>query len=244
MKIVTFKWCKSDTEQFTLPSQLNIKYTPNHVHTFYAMCDKNVKIPFEKICITDDPAGIDSSITTIPLWDYCRNLGGCWNRLYVWSKDMKNLIGERFICMDLDIIIMDDITDLLTRTEECVLYKQENTPDYPHDRWNGSMFMMNAGARNYVWDDFWFDPDRAIREVRLHNYVGTDQAWMLVQLPLHLEAHWSIKDGIYDMRQHLIDIGKTQPPEDAKIITWPGPRDPSLPEWQKKYPWITDYYHL
>jgi len=61
-------------------------------------------------------------------------------------------------------------------------------------------------------------------------------------MELDKELHWDKSDGIYDFRLHLLEQGKKELPEDAKIVMWPGPRDPSQEQWREQFPWIEEHY--
>src|SRR5690606_4765132 len=105
-----------------LPSQKNgFAYNASHVNTLYSMLRRHYRRPFEFICVTDDPIGIDENIKCLPLWDKCIYLGGCYNRLYVFSDHMKNFIGPRFACVDMDCVIVGDVTPIFDRTEDFII---------------------------------------------------------------------------------------------------------------------------
>lgn len=236
LSVVCFKWSPFEDQVFSIPSQEIIQYTSEHVNTLYSMVSRHLHMPFEMVCVTDDPTGIHPDIRIVPLWDKFRKLGGCYNRLYTFSRDMESILGPRFICLDMDLVLVADITPLLQRDEDFVFYKMRGPQGL---RLNGGMFMMNAGAREFVWTDFESNPADAIAQSEY--IVGTDQAWMQHRLGLE-EPCWTLEDGIYDMRMDFLETGMKDIPMDARIIMWPGPRDPSHQEWREAYPWIESNY--
>ena len=53
LEFVTFKWGN--------------RYRPRHVNILASMLRRHYQLPHRLTCITDDPAGIDSSIRTMPI---------------------------------------------------------------------------------------------------------------------------------------------------------------------------------
>lgn len=227
LKVVCFLW--KHKEGFKLPS--SVQYTYKHVNVLQEMVKQNLKIPHEFICITDMPEGI--KCRTIPLWDKCRSLGGCYNRLYVFSKDMKDLIGERFVCMDIDCLVVGDLTPLFARKDPFVINSYNPLPQEknPIDQfYNGGMFMMDAGARDSLWSSF--DPKVTPlyleKQKQKRNCIGTDQAWIRMHLGKG-EARWSKEDGISEARYF------TSLPRNQRIVFFAGNRDPSTTPWAASY---------
>jgi len=215
LKVVCFKWTRNTTG-YMLPAVCD--YGPKHVRILKAMVERNLSIPHSFICITDDPTGLDD-IQTIPLWDKCRNLGGCYNRLYAFSEDMRSLIGDRFVMIDLDCVITGDITPLFDTDDDFKIngYFFGDFDQY----YNGGLILMNAGARKQVWDDF--DPIRSPNQVANTDYViGSDQAWIRIRLGKG-EKRFTEEEGVYN----FIRLKNQRLPDDAKIVFFAGKRDPS-----------------
>jgi hypothetical protein len=229
LSFICFKWERIKTG-FQLPAVCN--YTAHHVNVLRNMLERHVKIPHRLICVTDNPEHIDPRIETVDLWDKCRELGGCYNRLWVFSEEARELFGDRFVCIDLDCVIVKDCTDLFTRGDDFIINSYNPCARNPIDQhYNGSMFMVTAGARRHLWDDF--DPESSPDIVQADpNTVGTDQAWIRHKLGKG-EARWGNADGVYEARQ----INHYLLP-DAKIIFFSGRRDPS----ENKYRWVQRHW--
>lgn len=225
LNFICFKWKRISTG-YQLPAVCD--YTEKHVNILRNMLERHVRIPHRLICVTDNPAGIDPRVKIIPLWDKCRELGGCYNRLWVFRKGAYKDFGKRFVCIDLDCVIVNDCTDLFTRNEDFIInsYNPGNG-DSKDQYYNGSMFMMTAGARSMIWSEF--DPKVTPAIVQQNpNCIGSDQAWIRHRLGKK-EARWGNQDGVYEARQ----VGFTLP-KNAKIVFFSGRRDPS----QNQYPWV------
>lgn len=230
MTFVCFKWRKI-RNAFALPAVIS-EYTYEHVNVLERMLKRHYHKPHRLICVTDDPAHINCE--TLPIWDKHIALGGCFNRLYTFSPDMKKLFGERFVCIDLDCVIVDDITPLFDRPEDFVMnsYKPMPFRHAPDQCYNGGLYMMDAGARSQVWDTF--DPEKSIQAIRSHPElcIGSDQAWIRLCLGRG-EARWTVNHGVYEARQFQDKL-----PENAKIVFFAGARDPSL----RKYQWVLEHW--
>ena len=66
------------------------------------------------VCITDDAKGIDGDIRTVPIWNDFAHLRGpngvnCYRRLRAFSAEAADLIGPRFVSLDLDCVITADV---------------------------------------------------------------------------------------------------------------------------------------
>jgi hypothetical protein len=193
------------------------------------MLKRHLQIDHELICITDMPEGVNCR--TIPLWDKCKNLGGCFNRLYVFSKDMKALIGDRFAVMDLDCVITRDVTPIFTKAHPFIIHRYVGV--FTHQNCNGAFLIMDAGVHDQVWETFdpLTTPWQVLHEREERRRIGSDQAWISMCLPK--APLMGNEDGIYE----AVRIEKKLP-ADARMVFFSGARDPS----QKKHLWVRDNY--
>lgn len=220
INIVTFKWKKPSTG-YKLKNP--VEYSAEHVNVLFRAVKRNTTMPFKFVCITDDSTGIDKDIEIVDLWDKYKSLGGCYNRLYIFSEKIKNILGERFVCIDLDCVIVDNIDSILSRQEDFIINKFISKGGH-NQIYNGGLIMMNAGARQQVWKDF--DPINSLNLLdklrNEKNLVGSDQAWIQTILGNH-ESMFTESDGVYDF-SFLPD---KKLPTNAKMIFFPGKVDPS-----------------
>jgi hypothetical protein len=232
LTVACFLWKKS-TQGFQLPSMRVTNYGPDWVIKLRNMVRRNYPHPHRFVCVTDDATGLED-VETIPLWDQCRSLGGCYNRLYMFSEDMRSLLGERFIAIDLDCVITGDMTPIFHRAEPFVI-NQYSTKERDQ-RYNGSLIMMDAGSRAKVWETF--DPVESPRAIAHHGktVIGTDQAWIRLALGRD-EATFGMADGVYDIRHSPARNGL---PKDARIVFFSGPRNPETES--RKHKWISKHW--
>lgn len=234
LSVVAFKWKPRHGYRS--------KYGPKQVHTLQRMVARHYPKPHRFICVTDDPEGLECE--TVPLWDDHANIPNpsfrsgpsCYRRLKVFSRGIESLLGERFVCLDLDVVITGDLTPLLDRTEDFIAWKNPN-PLWPY---NGSMFMLTAGSRPQVWDTF--DPIFSPALSHTAKCYGSDQGWISYVLGTG-EATWDKADGVYSYQDHLCLRGKRYPklPDEARIVVFHGAVDPWMFEAQLN-PWIKRHY--
>lgn len=238
LSIVVFKWNRIRSGM-QLPSSID-QYGAEHVNILYHSIKRNTTVPFRFICVTDDYEGLHPDIEQRWLWDFCRELGGCYNRLYIFSEKVEKILGPRFITIDLDCVITGNIDHILRRSGDFIINKYDIQANRhaSHQYYNGGIIMMDAGARRQVWDEF--DPQTTPQLIQPRKdkieLVGSDQAWIAHVLGPG-EQTFDQKDGVYDFRK-LDD--KQKLPEDAAIVMFAGKRDP-LTEYQR-YKWIRDHW--
>lgn len=192
LTVVTFKW---NTPGY------RAQFTAAHVRTLQRMVARHYPDPHRFVCFTDDPAGIED--VALPLWDdhaaVPNPTGGgrpsCYRRLKLWDPAMAEVLGTRFVMLDLDVVICADLRPVLNRPEDVVMWRS------PSGEWayNGAMFMANTGARPQVWTDF--DPIDSPKATHARGYRGSDQAWLSHCLGPD-EAVWTPKDRALGRAAH------------------------------------------
>lgn len=237
LDIVTFKWKPA--------SGYRSKFGPDTVNVLRRMVARHYHKQHRFTCVTDDPAGIDPEVRVIPLWrDYealpsPHGTGNpsCFRRLRIFSEEMREVIGERILTLDLDVVITQDMTSVWNRPDDDFVIWGDTNPTTPY---NGSMILQTAGARKKVWETF--HPVNSIKRAAQLNYFGSDQAWISACLGLG-EKTWSRVDGVLSFRNHLLSRGRSGAlAADARIVIFHGKFDPWDPAVQRSYPWIRDHY--
>ncbi len=214
-------------------------FGPETVNILRAMVRRHYARPVRFICVTDDPQGIDSDIEIVPIWNDYAELasphGGknpsCYRRLRAFSADIASVYGKRFVSIDLDCVIVGDLSQLWDRDEDIVLWGDTN----PKTHYNGSMMLHTAGTRQRVWEQF--QPATSPAQALRAGQFGSDQAWISHCLGPH-EERWTAKDGVYSYRNHIKPNGGRLP-ADARVVFFHGAVDPwhadaMRLEWVKK----------
>lgn len=208
------------------------KFSAVHVNIWAAMLRRHCTLDLDIACVTHTPEGIDPSIRIITPPGEWENLqttrwkGGrpsCYRRIAMFRPDAADIFGERFVAMDLDVVISDNIDAILGRDEDFVICG----PSQRGMRWiyNGSMMMMTAGCRSNVYTEF--TPDKA--EMASRRYVGSDQAWIAYSLG-EGESTWGPEHGV-------VRWGQAAGP----MMFFPG----SVKPWdQLGNEWVAKHYRL
>jgi hypothetical protein len=237
LRIVTFKW-------EPMPGYRSA-FNAECVNVLANMIARNYRGDYEFICVTDDDRGIDRSISIEPMWDDHAHVasphGGkqpaCYRRLKLFSPWALKHIGERIVCLDLDTIIVGDMTEQWDRDDEFVIWGGRWDGRNHNQHYNGSMFLMRAGTRTQVWDRF--DPQRSPREALLAGYRGSDQGWINFVLGSG-EQMFTREDGIYSWRVDIKPRGGVLPPN-ARMIMFHGVEDPWSTEPQR-HSWVREHW--
>lgn len=235
ISVVCFKWSKPGYRSTFLPV---------HVNTLRRMVERNYPHPHRFICVTDDPVGLDDGIEYVPLWNDHANLPNpswpqgpsCYRRLKVFSDWFGDIAGDRFVCVDLDVVITGDLTPLWHRPESLLMWETGH-PTITHC---ASMFMATAGMHRKIWDDFdpRISPRLAIQSGRMK---GSDQAWMYHCMRGQI-AGWGTKDGAYSYRDHCVRRHRGELPKGSRIVMFHGKPDPWAHTALQASPWIHDHY--
>lgn len=234
ISVIVFKWKK--TGYRSTFSSANVNVTRRMVARHYLK-------PHRFICITDDPKGLDEGIEYVPLWNDHAEIpnpswpGGpsCYRRLRVFSEEFREIAGDRFVCLDLDVVITRDLAPLWDRTENFLIWQTGN-PNIP---FCASMFMMTAGVHRHVWETF--DPKSSPRQALTCGMKGSDQAWIAYCLGKKIPG-WGTADGVYSYRDHLVKNFKGGLPPDARMAIFHGRPDPWDQNAILHSPWIKRHY--
>lgn len=172
-------------------------YTADHVNTWAAMVRRNLTLPHRLACVTEHPEGLDPDIHIItppgdfedvmlPTWG--PDKPQCLRRIALFRRDAAEIFGSRFVSMDMDCVIVASLDPLFDVQDDFKMFRGTH-----HSRpYNGSMLMMNAGARPQVYDRF--SKQEVVKAGR--TYMGSDQAWISYVLGRG-EATWGVEDGIH-----------------------------------------------
>lgn len=236
MIFVTWKWMPR--------SRYRTMFRAEHVNTMLSMLTRHYHAPFELVCITDDPRGLDSAVRAIPIWDTFADIpsphGGvspaCYRRLRAFAPEMQDVIGPRFVSVDLDVVIVDDITPLFGNAAVDFMiwrHRHRNT------HYNPTLFEMNAGARAKVFTEF--NPHVSPILAKKAGFNGSDMAWISYILGPD-EPGWTADDGVVAFRTDIMKRRDKSLPPGAKIVSFHGSDDPWSPHALRLSPWIEEHY--
>lgn len=233
LSVVCFKWRPASTYRSS--------YGPETVNVLRRMVARHYNRPHRFICVTDDAAGLAPDVEVVPLWDefatvpspHGRHNPSCYRRLRMFRADAGDTFGPRFVCVDLDTVIVGDVAPLWDRPEDFVIWGETD----PRSWYNGSMFLLSAGSRRRVYEAF--DPNRSPAKAKAAGRFGSDQGWISYVLGPG-EASWTRADGVYSYRVHLKPNPSRLPPG-ARMVMFHGHVDPWSPE-ARALPWVRECY--
>ena len=223
------------------------KFTVGHVKRMQNMLARHLSLPHRIVCITDRPqdlpAGVEPAkmpkVAILP-WD---NKG--LRRLWLYSSEAGKL-GDRLFQLDLDVILTASIDPIVNRPEPFVIWKSDSNWK---DKWayNATVMLITPGAKEDVWQRYMSDPKRAFREADADGWgpkVNSDQALACYLMKDQEIPVWTTDDGILAYRVFAGKHGDRGQvlPAGARIVSFHGPRDPSVPDLQQKSPWILEHW--
>lgn len=219
-------------------------YPPETVNVLRRMVARHYRSDHRFICVTDDPSGLDPGIDVVPLWNDFADVPNphgaknpsCYRRLRAFHPDIGTVFGDRFVSLDLDTVIAGDLAPLFDRPEDFVIYGDTNkkTP------YNGSLFLLRAGARPQVWTQF--DPRLSPKQSMAAGCWGSDQGWISLCLGPK-EARYSRRDGVYSFRNELQSVrGGKDLGKDVRVVVFHGRLDPWNTYVQSQYPWVRAHW--
>lgn len=230
LPIVTFKW------------RGHIPYYAKDVNIWARQIDRWLDAPAEMICVTDDPDGIDGGIRTIPLWRDHFEHGRDWHRLKLFSEEMADLIGPRFVVSDLDTVFCGPLDPLFNHDAPFKAWRDPYRPQ----QYCTALFQMDAGSFPHVFSDF--DPAKAMALRQCGRYGGYDQAW--ISFVLSGQPVWTEADGVLSFKRHILNADTLEaaspaakrPPPHARVINFHGKFNPRDEAVQAALPWVAEHF--
>ena len=229
LRIVTWKWGAAP-------------FGARHVNTLRAMLDRHVHLDHELVCLTDDPTGLDGDIVTMPITQL-QHTPRCRRRMVQFSRDFTEIAGRRFLAIDLDVVIVDDLTPIVSRTEPIVCWKVAHAGVY-----SGSFLLMDTGVLHGLWERFARDVEGYPRSVQPHG-IPSDQAMLNHYLTGQRIPYWTEADGFvtyfgkgYERLEHF-GVGPTRPtlPKGARIVVL-GSADVDVLH-EGRFGWVREHWH-
>lgn len=187
------------------------KYGDEYVERLKAGLERHLRQPYRFAVFA--PEADDEYLTKVP---------GCFARLRMFDPawQAKHGMTGRIVCIDLDCVVTGPLDPLFDRSESFVILHGGNAVNpCPY---NGSMMMLRAGSRPDVWKDFSL---KRAGEVPFHEFPD-DQGWLAHKIPD--AAGWKVgaESGVYAFQKPGWPTGEALP-ADARLVVFPGWRDPS-----------------
>lgn len=210
-----------------------------YVHRLQAMLRRHLRLEHELVCITDDATGLEG-IRTVPMPSEFAHTPRCRRRMQQFSGEFADAIGaSRILALDLDLVILADITHLIDRPEPIVGWKVGHARVY-----SGSFLLFDAGALDGAWQPFKADPVGYPKRIQRQG-VPSDQAmvnaWLRRQPSI---GTWTERDGFvtyygegYEHLEHLgVGPRRRSLPTGARVVVL-GSADKAVMD-EGRFDWI------
>ena len=150
------------------------KYRPDYVTKLYHSLKRNCKVPFEFICLSDTKEVEADRVIMLPEWS---DIKIHWHKLKFFSPLFGGQQpGDEIIVMDIDQIIVGDITDMINypvEDNQLISYKKwwkkGNLKSGNTVELNGGWYKFKSGSLRHVWDEFSFSA-KSRKKWQLHYY--------------------------------------------------------------------------
>ena len=165
-------------------------FGPEYVFRLRSMLRRHLHLPHRLVCITDNPGAL-GDIETLPITRFA-DTPRCRRRMWQYSCEAGRALGPRILSIDLDVVIVDDITPLVDRAEPIALWKVGYAGVY-----SGAFVLFDAGALHGAFAAYAAEPEAYPQRAQPKG-IGSDQAMINLWLresgtPV---AEWTERNGL------------------------------------------------
>lgn len=196
-----------------------LRYRPNHVQWLQRMIQRFVKVPHRFVCLSNvDVPGVE----VIPLRD---NFPGWWSKIELFRE------FENAFYLDLDTVVVGDITEMVEYPHKFTVLQKLSTPK------SGNMnsgVLAWGGDYSYIYHEFSKNPQKYIAECVTSDNWG-DQGF--IQGVQRKHGGWETFQELFPDRivSHKINMKQRgNPPKGCSIVCFHGQPKP----WDRKLSWV------
>lgn len=179
-------------------------------------------------CITDEPIEVENQarVQTIAMPPEVAKLPDYQPKLWIWSPELHEQIGEPFAHIDLDCVILADPAKVFHPKHPLQFWDWAKKEPY-----NTSLVYIMPGHGNEIW----VNRGRIEEAKKNWPYWTGDQS--LVGWTLGLGQHtFGPADGIVNFS--TVTTSFKEPPRGARVVFFCGPLKPR--DWADKVKWVKD----
>lgn len=212
------------------------QYKVEDVKRLQRQVKTHLPVQHEFVVITDKPHWFEGEkdIRALTI-DYLKHVPGtCFVRLMTFMPEGREFIGEKVLQIDLDTLIVGDLTPIVERDEDLVLWRNPGRVPWHLDNrrcyYNTSVVLHRCGTMPDVWHNF--DPKRP---------SAKDDQWYLSDYFGPGCPYFDASHGVYRLaRADTPGSGVDGAlPDNARIVTFPGSEGKwTKPEIRQANPWI------
>ena len=145
------------------------RYGRDYVERLRNMVSRHLTIPYEFVCLTDDPTPIEGVRSIVQASaGYAR---GWWHKVHMFDPALE--VQGRILYFDLDVVIHSNIDKLAVYLSNEFVGIHDFNRAF-HANWinlNSSVMAWNHGAQTHIWDQFKVNPREAQK-------LPGDQDWI------------------------------------------------------------------
>ena len=180
-------------------------------------------------CINDGTFKIPAGVSSIIMPAKVAALPDYLPKLWAWSRQLHNIVGERFASIDLDVVIAGDLAPIL-QGGPLRIWNHAKLELY-----NSSLFALDPGYGNQVWDRL--TPADLQRARQAAAYWTGDQSWIGYVLGRGCST-FSEAEGVIQYRPKF---HRQAMPRGMLAGFLCGPYEPMSEA--EKCPWLKTLYH-
>lgn len=229
--VLTWKWGK--------------KFGPEYVDRLRDGFARHLHVQHRFHLVTDDPSNVDPRVVTHPMFyghaDMMAAQRSCFRRIRMYHRDFAELVGPRILHVDLDVVLVADVTPLFDRSEPLVVYDQGGTRKQP--AYNPSLVLMDAGVLHHMWEEFDAEPKNVHARARQEGWQVSDMAVLgyYASRMRPLPPTWGPDDGVYAYWRDVRGRSGALPPG-ARVVTFHGNDNPGDAKVRALCPWLDEHW--
>lgn len=225
-------------------------FGPEYVNRLACGLRKHLRAPHTFTVITDHERDeFDGDVRVHPMvYDHAEMRAGnrsCFRRLALHGP-LGLEFGSRLLQLDLDTVIVDDVTPLFDRDEPIVMVTQNKSRTGSDRRiMNPSATLFTPLVWRAMWDEFHAAPAETWQAAKREGWSCSDMS-VLNRFNSHLPvsdprraATWSDGSG---MLSYWKDCHAGALPPGARMVHFYGMFSPGDHSIQKKSPWIAEHW--
>lgn len=225
-------------------------YSADYVNRLHNMVKRHLTKPFDFVCFTDDPKGLQKGIIVKPIPEITvplKNQYSPWKKLALYKKDLEGLSGKALF-LDLDVVIVDNIDCFFDYSDKFSII--ENWTQKGRGIGNSSVFCFTIGQYPKIYDDFQRDPNPIVNEhdneqIYLSKVIGENKDYFPDTWCRSFKRHCVnksfirlFKEAHFPKDAKIIVFHGNPKPDEAMEGRWPG----RLIPYMRKATWIQDHW--
>lgn len=230
-------------------------YGVDYVNRLYSMAKRNTRRPLRFVCFTDDPAGMDPGVESLPLPPMKlpeRVQWKGWRKLSVWQPTLHDITGD-VLFLDIDLVITGSIDEFFDFEPERTFCVIENWTQAGQGVGNTSVFRYRIGAHPYIFHRFENDPHHYLakyknEQIYISREISEIAFWpaeWCVSFKHTLLPRWPfnfLKAPPLPAETRIVAFTGRPNPDEARDGVWPGVWYKKTYKHVRPTPWIAEHW--